>query len=70
MRTLKKFVFKVHFINKFFLFLKKLRMDQLVEYTKCVNFAAIKHKDQRRKDPSETPYINHPVGINESKKNR
>lgn len=38
-------------------------MDQLVEYTKCVNFAAIKHKDQRRKDPSETPYINHPVGI-------
>ncbi|XP_033326814.1 metazoan SpoT homolog-1 [Megalopta genalis] len=30
---------------------------------KCVNFAAIKHKDQRRKDPAETPYINHPIGV-------
>lgn len=29
---------------------------------KCVNFAAIKHKDQRRKDPEKTPYINHPIG--------
>lgn len=27
------------------------------------NFAAIKHKDQRRKDPEGTPYINHPVGV-------
>lgn len=25
-------------------------------------FAAVKHKDQRRKDASETPYINHPIG--------
>ncbi|OAD52800.1 Guanosine-3',5'-bis(diphosphate) 3'-pyrophosphohydrolase MESH1 [Eufriesea mexicana] len=30
---------------------------------KCVNFAAIKHKDQRRKDDKETPYINHPIGV-------
>lgn len=30
---------------------------------KCVNFAAIKHKNQRRKDPEETPYINHPIGV-------
>lgn len=29
---------------------------------KCVNFAAVKHKDQRRKDPEQTPYINHPIG--------
>lgn len=29
---------------------------------KCVNFAAIKHKDQRRMDPEKTPYINHPIG--------
>lgn len=29
---------------------------------KCVHFAAIKHKDQRRKDPEKTPYINHPIG--------
>lgn len=30
---------------------------------KCVNFAAIKHKDQRRNDEVKTPYINHPVGM-------
>ncbi|XP_076239433.1 metazoan SpoT homolog-1 [Calliopsis andreniformis] len=30
---------------------------------KCVNFAAIKHKNQRRKDSEQTPYINHPVGV-------
>ncbi|KAG6795573.1 guanosine-3',5'-bis(diphosphate) 3'-pyrophosphohydrolase MESH1 [Apis mellifera caucasica] len=30
---------------------------------KCVNFAAIKHKDQRRKDEKETPYINHLIGV-------
>ncbi len=29
----------------------------------AVNFAAIKHKDQRRKDAGKTPYINHPVGV-------
>jgi len=30
---------------------------------KAIDFAAIKHKDQRRKDPNQTPYINHPVGV-------
>ncbi|CAH1789239.1 unnamed protein product [Owenia fusiformis] len=30
---------------------------------KCANFAAIKHKDQRRKDTDKTPYINHPIGV-------
>ncbi|KAF5269262.1 hypothetical protein FQR65_LT02563 [Abscondita terminalis] len=30
---------------------------------KCINFAAIKHKDQRRLDPDRTPYINHPIGV-------
>lgn len=30
---------------------------------KCVNFAAIKHKNQKRKDHDETPYINHPIGV-------
>ncbi|XP_044758060.1 guanosine-3',5'-bis(diphosphate) 3'-pyrophosphohydrolase MESH1 [Coccinella septempunctata] len=29
----------------------------------CVNFACIKHKDQRRKDIQRTPYINHPIGV-------
>lgn len=27
-----------------------------------VDFAARKHKDQRRKDIEKTPYINHPIG--------
>lgn len=30
---------------------------------KTVNFAAEKHKKQRRKDPEGTPYINHPIGV-------
>ncbi|KAK6996824.1 Guanosine-3',5'-bis(diphosphate) 3'-pyrophosphohydrolase MESH1 [Halocaridina rubra] len=30
---------------------------------KTTNFAAIKHKNQRRKDPEKTPYINHPIGV-------
>ncbi|XP_076061734.1 metazoan SpoT homolog-1 [Oratosquilla oratoria] len=30
---------------------------------RCANFAAIKHKDQKRKDPEGTPYINHPIGV-------
>lgn len=32
-------------------------------YTSCVNFAAIKHREQRRKDVEKTPYINHPIGV-------
>lgn len=27
-----------------------------------VNFAAEKHRNQRRKDIEQTPYINHPIG--------
>ena len=37
----------------------------LMDYSgivKCVNFAAMKHRNQRRKDDEQTPYINHPVG--------
>lgn len=30
---------------------------------KCINFAAVKHKNQRRKDAEQTPYINHPIGL-------
>jgi hypothetical protein len=36
--------------------------DVLAIIIKCVNFAAVKHKNQRRKDPEKTPYINHPIG--------
>ena len=35
-------------------------MDRLVAAT---DFAARKHKDQRRKDAEQTPYINHPIGV-------
>ena len=30
---------------------------------KTLNFAAQKHKDQRRKDAAASPYINHPIGL-------
>lgn len=30
---------------------------------KALNFAALKHSTQRRKDPEKTPYINHPIGV-------
>jgi len=30
---------------------------------KAAEFAAIKHKKQKRKDPDGTPYINHPIGV-------
>lgn len=35
----------------------------ITDIIKCVNFSAVKHKDQRRKDPEKTPYINHPIGV-------
>ncbi|XP_070545815.1 guanosine-3',5'-bis(diphosphate) 3'-pyrophosphohydrolase MESH1-like [Ptychodera flava] len=35
-------------------------LQALVE---CMDFAAIKHRDQRRKNPNKTPYINHPIGV-------
>jgi|ERR1041384_4223093 guanosine-3',5'-bis(diphosphate) 3'-pyrophosphohydrolase len=31
----------------------------------AVEFAARKHKGQRRKDPESTPYINHPITVTE-----
>jgi guanosine-3',5'-bis(diphosphate) 3'-pyrophosphohydrolase len=32
---------------------------------KAAEFAARKHRDQRRKDPSASPYINHPLALAE-----
>jgi guanosine-3',5'-bis(diphosphate) 3'-pyrophosphohydrolase len=29
----------------------------------ATHFSAIKHTEQRRKDPTGTPYINHPIGV-------
>lgn len=38
-------------------------LESLKRYTQSINFAAIKHRDQRRKDDHKTPYINHPIGV-------
>lgn len=35
----------------------------IVTLSKCYNFAAIKHRSQRRMDVEQTPYINHPIGM-------
>ncbi|KAL7753624.1 hypothetical protein RI367_000555 [Sorochytrium milnesiophthora] len=35
----------------------------LVCLLKAINFAAIKHRRQTRKDSDRTPYINHPIGV-------
>ncbi|KAH8358910.1 hypothetical protein KR093_003247, partial [Drosophila rubida] len=32
-------------------------------FMRCLKFAAEKHRNQRRKDPQETPYINHPINV-------
>jgi guanosine-3',5'-bis(diphosphate) 3'-pyrophosphohydrolase len=40
-------------------------MNSLGEIIKCADYAAKKHKDQRRKDISKSPYINHPIGVAE-----
>lgn len=37
--------------------------DILIQLVECVDFAAVKHRSQRRKDSEATPYINHPIGI-------
>ena len=29
----------------------------------AIDFAARKHRDQRRKDPEKSPYINHPIAV-------
>lgn len=39
------------------------KMFDPILYTKCIDFAAIKHRKQRRHDHEQTPYINHPIGI-------
>ena len=36
---------------------------ELTAVLKAANFAAVKHRDQRRKDSQRTPYINHPIGV-------
>uniref|UniRef100_A0A1I8GZ89 Guanosine-3',5'-bis(diphosphate) 3'-pyrophosphohydrolase MESH1 n=2 Tax=Macrostomum lignano TaxID=282301 RepID=A0A1I8GZ89_9PLAT len=40
-----------------------VEVGSLPRLLEAVNFAAEKHKCQRRKDPEATPYINHPIGV-------
>ena len=40
-----------------------MEMSAAATIVKAANFACIKHKEQRRKDPEATPYINHPIGV-------
>ncbi|KAM4749585.1 guanosine-3',5'-bis(diphosphate) 3'-pyrophosphohydrolase MESH1 [Rhinophrynus dorsalis] len=37
--------------------------SDVVLVLEAANFAAEKHKQQRRKDIGKTPYINHPIGV-------
>jgi GTP diphosphokinase / guanosine-3',5'-bis(diphosphate) 3'-diphosphatase len=37
--------------------------DPLALVLSAVQFAAYKHRDQRRKDPAASPYVNHPIEL-------
>lgn len=39
--------------------------DVIPELLEALVFAARKHRDQRRKDPEASPYINHPIEVAE-----
>jgi guanosine-3',5'-bis(diphosphate) 3'-pyrophosphohydrolase len=39
------------------------KRDSLGLVLKAIEFAAHKHRDQRRKDVDKTPYINHPIAL-------
>merc|ERR1711894_140589 len=39
------------------------KMSGLAAVVKAADFAARKHKDQRRKAADQLPYINHPIGV-------
>ncbi|MBT3605656.1 MAG: bifunctional (p)ppGpp synthetase/guanosine-3',5'-bis(diphosphate) 3'-pyrophosphohydrolase [Candidatus Latescibacteria bacterium] len=41
-------------------------MGEYGQVLKAVSFAAEKHRDQRRKDEAQTPYINHPIAVAET----
>lgn len=38
-------------------------MSELMQLLQAVNFAAEKHINQRRKNATKSPYINHPIGV-------
>lgn len=37
--------------------------ETIHEFINALVFAAAKHRDQRRKDPTAAPYINHPIAV-------
>jgi (p)ppGpp synthase/HD superfamily hydrolase len=39
------------------------KMNKEKELMRAVQFAALKHVNQRRIDSQKTPYINHPIGV-------
>ncbi len=39
------------------------RPTELSDIVKAVDFAAFKHRNQRRKDADASPYINHPIAL-------
>ena len=41
-------------------------MSESHKLLRAVHFSAEKHRDQRRKDAAETPYINHPIAVAET----
>lgn len=45
------------------LYISLFVMADLITLTATADFAARKHRDQRRKDKEASPYINHPIGV-------
>lgn len=45
------------------LFLPEITPEEFGEILEALQFAAHKHRDQRRKDPEASPYINHPIAL-------
>ncbi len=47
------------------LMINKVEQQHLATIFKALAFSARKHRDQRRKDPAASPYINHPIALAE-----
>lgn len=59
------FITKSNKINYFLsiTILKTLGPNSMEKFMHALQFAAHKHRFQKRKDPEKTPYINHPIGV-------
>jgi guanosine-3',5'-bis(diphosphate) 3'-pyrophosphohydrolase len=44
----------------------KSSVEDIALLLKALKFAAFKHRDQRRKDETASPYINHPIAVAET----